>query len=198
MSASGRRGRVERNTAETRITLGLALDGTGRLSGGSSLGFFDHMLAAWCRHGSFDLELDCTGDLHVDQHHTVEDVGICLGQALAAALGDKAGTCRFGHAYVPMDEALARAVVDLSGRGHLVFEAQFREGWVGDFPVSLVREFYVALAHNARLTLHLDLLRGVNDHHCVEALFKACARALEMAASRGGGAADVPSTKGVL
>ncbi len=198
MSQSRRTGSVERQTAETSIEVRLRLDGDGTVAGGTSIGFFDHMLASWCRHGQFDLELACRGDLHVDQHHTVEDVGICLGQALDEALGDRAGVQRFGHAYVAMDEALARAVVDLSGRGCLVFEAEFREGWVGDFPVSLVREFFAALARNARLALHLDLLRGLNDHHSVEALFKASGRALRMAAECCGPAGAVPSTKGSL
>lgn len=198
MSSAPRQARIERRTSETSIVLTLDLDGQGVFAGASGIGFFDHMLAALSRHGLFDLALDCKGDLHVDQHHTVEDVGICCGQALARAVGDKAGVQRYGQALVPMDEALARAVVDLSGRGYLVYEAAFQEGWVGDFPVSLVREFFLALAHNGGLTLHLDLLRGRNDHHSVEALFKACARALDAATLRTGRSASIPSTKGSL
>ena len=198
MSVAERTARIVRNTAETQIDLTLGLDGSGDFSGSSGLGFFDHMLSAFSRHGFFDLSLICTGDLHVDQHHTVEDVGICLGQALDQALGDKAGIRRFGQAHVPMDEALARAVVDISGRGCLVYEAVFREGWVGEFPVSLSREFFTALASNGRIGLHLDLLRGSNDHHSVEALFKACARALDEATALSGRSSRVPSTKGAL
>jgi len=198
MTRKPRTARVERQTAETRITLTLNLDGEGVLRGTSQIGFFDHMLAALSRHALFDLDLECSGDLHVDQHHTVEDVGICLGIALSEAAGDKAGIERFGHAFVPMDDALARAVIDVSGRGCLVFRAEFREGWVGDFPVSLVREFFLAVAHNARINVHLDLLRGDNDHHSVEALFKACARALDAATGLTGRGSGVPSTKGML
>lgn len=198
MTATPRTGRTVRNTTETQITLDLQLDGQGVFTGSSGIGFFDHMLAALCRHGQMDLSLQCTGDLQVDQHHTVEDVGICLGQALLQAVGEKKGIHRFGWAYVPMDEALARAVVDVGGRAYLICEADFHEGWVGEFPVSLTREFFLAMAHNARVSLHLDLLRGSNDHHSVEALFKACARALAQATALTADPGSVPSTKGVL
>jgi imidazoleglycerol-phosphate dehydratase len=198
MSAAARTARIVRNTSETQIDLTLELDGSGEFTGSSGIGFFDHMLSAFSRHGLFGLSLACSGDLHIDQHHTVEDVGICLGQALDQAVGDKVGIHRFGQAHVPMDEALARAVVDISGRGCLVLEAAFREGWVGEFPVSLAREFFTALAHNGKISLHLDLLRGSNDHHSVEAIFKACARALDEATGMSGRSGQVPSTKGSL
>ena len=193
-----RRGRVERETTETRIRLELALDGAGKAEIRTGVGFFDHMLTAFARHGLFDLELSCDGDLEVDAHHTVEDVGICLGQAIAEGLGDKRGIARFGHSYVSMDEALARAVVDLSGRSFLVFEAEFRDVQVGAFPVTLAEEFFRAVADHGKLNLHLDLLRGRNDHHGIEAMFKAFARALDQASRADGRVDGVPSTKGSL
>ena len=195
---SQRIGRVQRRTTETDIEVELGLEGGSQLQIDTGIGFFDHMLTAFARHGLFDLKLKCRGDLQVDAHHTVEDVGICLGQALAQALGDKAGIQRFGHSYVPMDEALARAVVDLSGRPYLVFQAAFHGPQVGGLPVGLVREFMRALADQARMNLHLDLLRGSDDHHSIEALFKACGRALAQAVALRPGEQGIPSTKGVL
>lgn len=195
---SQRIGRVQRRTTETEIEVELGLEGSGQLQIDTGIGFFDHMLAALSRHGLFDLKLKCRGDLQVDAHHTVEDTGVCLGQALALALGDKAGIQRFGHSYVPMDEALARAVVDLSGRPYLVLQAAFHGPQVGGLPVGLVREFMRALADQARMNLHLDLLRGSDDHHGIEALFKACGRALAQAVALRPGEQGVPSTKGVL
>jgi len=193
-----RNARIQRKTAETDIDLTLALDGCGTCRTETGIGFFDHMLTAFARHGLFDLTVACKGDLEVDAHHTVEDVGICLGQAFSQALGDKAGIVRFGHSYVPMDEALARAVVDLSGRPYLVYNAAFTEEMIGAFPSSLALECLRALADNARITLHIDLLRGANAHHGIEAIFKAAARALRQAVERDARAQGVPSTKGVL
>ena len=198
MSDDRRSARIERKTAETEIELEFCLDGSGAWEVETGIGFFDHMLAAFARHGLFDLKVRCRGDLEVDPHHTVEDVGICLGRAIAQAAGDKAGIQRFGHSYVPMDEALGRAVIDLSGRAYLVLEAGFQEGQVGDFPVSLTREFFRAVADNAKINLHLDLLRGENDHHGIEALFKACGRALDQATLRSERVRGILSTKGSL
>ena len=198
MSAAHRTARIVRQTTETEIELALDLDGRGQCRADTGLGFFDHMLHALARHSLCDLALQCRGDLHVDAHHTVEDVGICLGQAIAQAVGDKAGIQRYGHSYVPMDEALARAVVDLSGRAHLVFVAAFQEERVGALDVSLVREFFYAVADQGRMNLHLDLLRGRNAHHGIEALFKAFARALLMAVQPSARVEGIPSTKGVL
>lgn len=195
---SQRIGRVQRRTSETDIEVELCLDGGGRIEVDTGIGFFDHMLTAFARHGLFDLKLKCRGDLHVDAHHSVEDTGICLGQALSQALGDKAGIQRFGHSYVPMDEALARAVIDLSGRPFLVLQAAFGGLQVGGLPVGLVREFMRAFADQARMNLHLDLLRSSDDHHAIEALFKACGRALSQAVALRAGEQGIPSTKGVL
>ena len=193
-----RNARIQRKTAETDIDLTLALDGCGTCRTETGIGFFDHMLTAFARHGLFDLTVACKGDLEVDAHHTVEDVGICLGQGFSQALGDKAGIVRFGHSYVPMDEALARAVVDLSGRPYLVYNAAFTEEMIGAFPSSLALECLRALVDNARISLHIDLLRGANAHHGIEAIFKATARALRQAVERDARAQGVPSTKGVL
>ena len=193
-----REARIQRKTVETDIDLVLCIDGGGESRVSTGVGFFNHMLTAFARHGLFDLEVACQGDLEVDPHHTVEDVGICLGQALHRSLGDKAGLRRFGHSYVPMDEALARAVVDLSGRSCMVLEAGFREERVGDFPTVLTREFMRAVADHGRLNLHLDLLRGSDAHHGIEALFKAFGRALDQASQRDGRVAGIPSTKGSL
>jgi len=198
MSEDKRSARIERRTSETQIELELRLDGSGQCRAETGVGFFDHMLNAFARHGLFDLELKCHGDLEVDAHHTVEDVGICLGQAIAQSLGDKAGIARYGHAYVPMDEALARAAVDLSGRAYLVLEAAFNDEMVGEMPVAMVREFFYAVADQGRMNLHLDLLRGGNDHHGIEALFKAFARALDAATLQSDRVQGVPSTKGAL
>jgi imidazoleglycerol-phosphate dehydratase len=193
-----RTGRIQRRTTETDIELALSLDGEGTATVETGVGFFDHMLTAFARHGLFDLKLKCVGDLAVDPHHTIEDVGICLGQALDQALGDKAGVSRFGSGYVPMDEALARVVVDLSGRSYLVLQADFCDEQVGAFPVAMVREFFRAVADQGRMNLHIDLLRGTNDHHSIEAIFKAFARALDQAVGRSERFGGIPSTKGVL
>ena len=198
MSEDARSARIERRTTETQIELTLCLDGNGQCTAETGIGFFDHMLTAFARHGLFDLQIRCQGDLHVDAHHTVEDIGICLGQAINQALGDKAGIVRYGHSYVPMDEALARAAVDLSGRAYLVSEAAFNDELVGELPVALVREFFYAVADQGRMNLHLDLLRGQNDHHGIEALFKAFARALDMASGKSARVQGIPSTKGAL
>lgn len=190
--------RIERQTSETDIQLELCLDGQGTCRIETGIGFFDHMLNAFARHGLFDLQVHCAGDLHVDQHHSVEDVGICLGMAIDKALAGKEGIQRYGHSYVPMDEALARSVIDLSGRAHLVLSAQFCDERIGDFPTALVREFFQAVAGQARMNLHIDLLRCANDHHGVEAIFKAFGRALDAASLRSDRVQGVPSTKGAL
>ena len=198
MSEERRSARIERRTTETQIELELCLDGSGQCRAETGIGFFDHMLNAFARHGLFDLDINCQGDLEIDAHHTVEDVGICLGQAITQAVGDKAGIERYGHAYVPMDEALARAAVDLSGRAYLVLEAAFNDEQVGELPVALVREFFYAVADQGRMNLHLDLIRAQNDHHGVEALFKAFARALDAASRKSDRVQGIPSTKGAL
>jgi len=190
---------VSRNTAETQITVKLNLDGTGKSNLSTGIGFFDHMLDQIARHGLIDLTVEAKGDLHIDAHHTIEDVGITIGQALAKALGDKKGLRRYGHAYVPLDEALSRVVVDLSGRPGLVFNVPFTRATIGEFDVDLVREFFQGLVNHAGITVHIDALRGDNSHHQAETVFKAFARALRMAVeadSRAAGA--VPSTKGTL
>lgn len=188
-----------RQTAETDIRLTLDLDGTGQADIATGIGFFDHMLTALARHGGLDLTIEARGDLHIDAHHTIEDVGIVLGGALREALGDKRGLTRFGHALIPMDEALAEAAIDLSGRPFLVFDATFTRESLGDMDTQLVEEFFRAFSGNALITLHITSRRGSNAHHVAESLFKACARALRMAASpdpRAEGA--IPSTKGAL
>ena len=189
---------VKRTTSETDIEIELCLDGSGDSTVQTGIGFFDHMLTAFSRHGLFDLTLTCKGDLEVDQHHTVEDVGICLGQALNEALGDKRGIIRFGHSCVPMDDALARVAVDLSGRPYLVLTPEPQPGMVGDFPAALVQEFFRAVSDHGRLNLHVDLLRGSNDHHGIEAMFKACGRALDEATAQTDRISGVASTKGQL
>ncbi|MGE0452260.1 MAG: imidazoleglycerol-phosphate dehydratase HisB [Vicinamibacteria bacterium] len=197
-AAAARVALIERSTRETQIRLRLALDGAGVPRIDTGIGFFDHMLTSLATHARFDLEIACRGDLHVDAHHTVEDVGIVLGQALREALGDKRGIARFGHAYVPLDEALARAVVDLSGRPWLHFGVVFRAKLLGTLPTELIEDFFWALADHGRFNLHLDSLRGRNTHHLAETLFKATARALRMAVARDARVAGVPSTKGAL
>ena len=190
---------VSRNTLETRITVRLNLDGCGQGSFASGVPFLDHMLEQIARHGLIDLEVQATGDLHIDAHHTVEDVGITIGQALARALGDKKGLRRYGHAYVPLDEALSRVVIDLSGRPGLEFHVEFRRAMIGTFDVDLVHEFFHGLVNHALVTVHIDNLRGDNAHHQAETVFKAFGRALRMAVEedpRAGG--SVPSTKGSL
>lgn len=200
MDLSPRSARVERKTAETHVTVALGLDpaadpAPGDYANATGVGFLDHMLDLFARHGGFGLRVTCDGDLHVDDHHTVEDVGIALGQALGEALGDKAYVARYADATVPMDEALARAAVDLSGRSFLVFEAAFDRERVGDLSTEMVEHFWHAVADQARLTLHLDVLRGRNDHHRIEALFKAAARALRGAVRRDASGDRLPSTK---
>jgi imidazoleglycerol-phosphate dehydratase len=193
-----RRAIQSRKTRETSIQLFLDLDGAGAAEIHTGIGFFDHMLTALAMHARFDLKIDCKGDLEVDPHHTVEDVGIVLGQALDQALGERAGILRFGHAYVPLDEALSRAVVDLAGRSYLRYVAPFPSAQVGTLPTELIEDFFRALADNGRLALHLELLNGRNSHHIAESLFKATARALATAAALDPRAAGVPSTKGTL
>lgn len=190
---------VQRDTLETRISVQLNLDGSGETSIATGVPFFDHLLDQVGRHGLIDLEVKAEGDLHIDAHHTVEDVGIALGQAFAEALADKRGLRRYGHAYVPLDEALTRVVVDFSGRPGLVHEVDYRRARVGEFDTDLIHEFLQALVNHARLTLHVDGLRGRNAHHIAETVFKALGRALRMAAEPDPRAAgQLPSTKGAL
>ncbi len=189
---------IERRTAETDIRLSLELDGSGKADVATGVGFFDHMLNQLARHGSFDLFVKCTGDIHVDAHHTVEDVGICLGRGLIQALGDKAGIRRYGDCTLPMDETLVTAAVDLSGRPCLVWRAEVPSEMLGGFPSSLAEEFWRAVASSGLLTLHVLLHHGRNTHHIVEAIFKACARALRAAVERDSRVLGIPSTKGVL
>lgn len=189
---------VERTTAETAIKVTLNLDGEGRSEIDTGIGFFDHMLEQIARHGLLDLSIDAEGDLHIDPHHTVEDVGICLGQAFAKCLADPSGIVRYGHGIVPMDEVLAEAVVDVSGRPFLVFDADLPRVTLGVYDVELTEEFMRAFAMNARVTLHMMLRRGGNTHHCVEGMFKALARALGNAVRLDPRVKGVPSSKGML
>jgi imidazoleglycerol-phosphate dehydratase len=190
---------VSRNTAETRIRARVNLDGTGQASLHTGIGFFDHMLDQIARHGLFDLDVDCEGDLHIDGHHTVEDVGITLGQAFARAVGDKKGIRRYGSAYVPLDEALSRVVVDFSGRPGLHLHIPFTSGSIGGFDTQLTYEFFQGFVNHAGATLHIDNLKGINAHHQCETVFKAFARALRAALERDPRAAGtIPSTKGSL
>ncbi|MBP6110230.1 MAG: imidazoleglycerol-phosphate dehydratase HisB [Rhodocyclaceae bacterium] len=194
-----RQSEVTRNTLETKIRVALNLDGTGISKLNTGIGFFDHMLDQLARHGLIDLEVSAVGDLHIDAHHTVEDVGITIGQALAKAWGDKKGLRRYGHAYVPLDEALSRVVLDLSGRPGLVFNVPFTRAMIGDFDVDLVHEFFQGLVNHAGITLHIDALAGDNSHHQAETVFKAFARALRIACEVDPRAASsIPSTKGTL
>ena len=198
-STAQRTAEISRQTRETKVKLSLNLDGTGKGSCETGVGFFDHMLDLLARHSLIDLTVQAEGDLEVDAHHTVEDVGIVLGQAIKESLGDRRGIARYGHAYAPLDEALARVVIDCSGRPYLHFEAVMPEPVIGlDFAASLVEEFWRALVVNAGLTVHIDLLRARNSHHAAEAIFKAGALALHHATRRSGDPAEVPSTKGVL
>ena len=190
---------VTRNTNETRIRVRLNLDGTGVGVFKTGIGFFDHMLDQIARHGLIDLDIDCEGDLHIDGHHTVEDVGITLGQAFARAVGDKKGIRRYGHAYVPLDEALSRVVIDFSGRPGLVMNVPFKSGMIGTFDSQLAYEFFQGFVNHAGVTLHIDNLRGENAHHQAETVFKAFARALRAALELDPrGAGQIPSTKGSL
>jgi len=196
---SARTAKVERNTQETRITVEVNLDGTGRAELQTGLPFFEHMLTQIAKHGLIDLTIRADGDLDVDAHHTVEDVGIVLGQAVTRAVGDKQGITRYGHAYVPLDEALSRVVVDFSGRPGLVYQVEYVRGRIGDFDVDLLREFFQGFVNHAQLTLHADNLRGENAHHQAETLFKAFGRALRMALTPDPRmAGQIPSTKGSL
>ncbi len=198
-AAPPRRASIRRDTKETRIRVSVDLDGRGTARLATGIGFFDHMLEQIARHGMIDLEIEAEGDLHIDGHHTVEDVGITLGMAVAEAVGDKRGLTRYGHAYVPLDEALSRVVVDFSGRPGLVMNVPFKAGMIGGFDAQLAHEFFQGFANHALATIHIDNLRGENAHHQCETVFKAFARALRSAVTvdpRLGGA--VPSTKGVL
>jgi len=191
--------KINRSTIETQIMVSLNIDGTGQTKLNTGVPFLDHMLDQIARHGLMDIEVEAKGDLHIDAHHTVEDVGITLGQALAQCLQDKRGVRRMGHAYAPLDEALSRVVVDLSGRPGLVFEVPFTRARVGDFDLDLIREFFQGFVNHALVTLHVDCLRGTNAHHQAETLFKAFGRALRMAVEADPRAANImPSTKGSL
>jgi imidazoleglycerol-phosphate dehydratase len=196
--SAARSATVTRNTRETQISATVGLDGSGRADLASGVPFLDHMLDQVARHGLIDLTLHAKGDLHIDAHHTVEDIGITVGQALATALGDKAGIRRFGHAYVPLDEALSRAVIDLSGRPGLEFHVSFKRAMIGTFDVDLAHEFFRGFVNHAKCTLHIDNLRGENAHHQCETVFKAFARALRVAVERDKRSQAIPSTKGTL
>lgn len=194
-----RQAELSRNTLETQVRVVLDLDGTGKCNLSTGLPFLEHMLDQVARHGLVDLDIQAKGDLHIDAHHTAEDIGITLGQAFAKAVGDKKGIRRYGHAYVPLDEALSRVVIDLSGRPGLEFHVDFTRAHIGDFDVDLFREFFQGFVNHAGVTLHVDNLRGVNAHHQAETIFKAFGRALRMALemdARMGGV--TPSTKGTL
>jgi len=194
-----RKASISRDTLETQISVSVNLDGTGKSAFETGLPFFEHMLDQIARHGLVDLEISARGDLEIDAHHTVEDVGISLGQAVAKAIGDKKGIVRYGHAYVPLDEALSRVVIDFSGRPRLVYEVDFVKDLVGGFDVDLFAEFFQGFVNHAQVTLHIDNLKGDNAHHQAETLFKAFGRALRMAVSMDPRAQGVtPSTKGVL
>ncbi|MGZ8187402.1 MAG: imidazoleglycerol-phosphate dehydratase HisB [Methylosarcina sp.] len=194
-----RTAQIERNTLETQIKIKVNLDGTGKALFSSGVPFLDHMLDQIARHGLIDLEIDAKGDLEIDAHHTVEDIGITLGQAFARALGDKKGIVRYGHAYVPLDEALSRVVVDFSGRPGLFYQVQFPRATIGSFDVDLFREFFQGFANHAGITLHIDTLKGANAHHIAETIFKATGRALRMAVSQDPRMSGImPSTKGCL
>ncbi len=190
---------VSRDTAETKIKVRLNLDGTGESKLATGIGFFDHMLDQIARHGLIDLDVQCEGDLHIDGHHTVEDVGIAIGQAVRQAVGDKRGLTRYGHSYVPLDEALSRVVVDFSGRPGLVLDAKFTSGMIGQLDTQLIHEFFQGFVNHALVTLHIDNLKGANAHHQAETMFKAFGRALRMAIELDERmAGQMPSTKGCL
>jgi imidazoleglycerol-phosphate dehydratase len=194
-----RKATVTRNTLETQITVSVNLDGTGEVDFDTGVPFLEHMLDQIARHGMIDISVQAKGDLHIDDHHTVEDIGITLGQAIAEAVGDKKGILRYGHAYVPLDEALSRVVIDFSGRSGLIFKVPFTRGRVGDFDVDLFYEFFQGFVNHALVTLHIDNLRGENVHHQIETVFKAFGRSVRMALSSDPRMAGItPSTKGVL
>ncbi|HHJ14910.1 MAG TPA: imidazoleglycerol-phosphate dehydratase HisB [Gammaproteobacteria bacterium] len=196
---TARTAQLQRDTLETRIRVELNLDGTGQAGFDTGVPFLEHMLDQVARHGLMDLRVQAEGDLHIDAHHTVEDIGICLGQAFDQALGERRGICRYGHAYVPLDEALSRVVIDFSGRPGLEYGVQFARGRIGDFDVDLFHEFFQGFVNHARATLHIDCLRGQNAHHVAETVFKAFGRALRVAvAADPGMAGATPSTKGTL
>ncbi len=196
---TARTAEITRNTAETQITARVNLDGTGKATLSTGIGFFDHMLDQIARHGLMDLDIQAKGDLHIDGHHTVEDVGIALGQAVYQAVGDKKGIRRYGHAYVPLDEALSRVVIDFSGRPGLIMNVPFKSGMIGTFDSQLAHEFFQGFANHAFVTLHIDNLRGENAHHQCETVFKAFARALRVALELDPrSAGTIPSTKGSL
>lgn len=196
---SQRAATVERNTLETKIRVNLNLDGAGKARLRTGVPFLEHMLDQICRHGLFDIEIDAKGDLHVDAHHTVEDTGITLGQAFRQALGDKSGVRRYGHAYIPLDEALSRVVIDFSGRPGLEYHVTYPRARIGDFDVDLLHEFFQGFVNHAQATLHIDALRGTNAHHIAETIFKAFGRALRMAVELDPRmTSSIPSTKGSL
>ncbi len=197
-NSPSRRAVIRRETKETQIELELDLDGTGRVDVSTGVGFFDHMLHHIGRHGLFNLKVKARGDLHVDDHHTVEDVGICLGEAIAQAVGDKRGIRRYGFFMLPMEESLAQVAVDLSGRAAIAYRVKYRGSKIGTFDVQLVEEFLRAVAHNAKMNLHVIVPCGTNNHHIAEAIFKAFGKALRMAVERDPRETDIPSTKGVL
>ncbi len=195
---SSRQASVARDTRETQIQVELSLDGSGQADLNTGVPFFDHMLDQIVRHGALDLKLVAKGDLDIDDHHTVEDVGITLGQAFAKAVGDKAGIQRYGHAYVPLDEALSRVVIDLSGRPGLFYRVDYPRARIGNFDVDLLREFFQGFVNHAQVTLHIDSLEGINAHHVAETVFKAFGRALRMACTPDQRMSGIPSTKGAL
>jgi imidazoleglycerol-phosphate dehydratase len=198
LEAQKRTGEVQRKTKETDVRVRLTLDGSGRAVVETGIAFLDHMLELFARHGLFDLEVQCRGDLEIDDHHSVEDIAISMGQALSKALADKTGIARYGSALVPMDEALCRAVIDLSGRFYLVYKVKTRRRTIGNFSVELAEHFWRSFAESAHCNLHIDLLRGRNTHHILEGTFKATARALRQAVERDPRITGVLSTKGVL
>ena len=189
---------VQRKTKETNISVTLQIDGSGKYSVSTGIGFLDHMMELFARHGMFDLQLQCKGDLRVDDHHTTEDVAIALGQAFGKALKERTGIARYGSAYVPMDESLARCVVDLGGRSALVFKAEFNRKNVGDLSTEMIKHFFLSFAENIKANIHVEVLYGSNTHHKIEAMFKALARALRVACEKDGRVKGVLSTKGKL
>ncbi len=189
---------IERNTRETQIKLRINLDGTGKSELNTPIPFFNHMLEQICRHGLVDISIEAKGDTDIDDHHTVEDIGICLGEVLREAIGDKSGITRYGHAYVPLDESLSRVVLDLSGRPELEYHVTFPKEHTGTFDVDLFKEFFQAVVNHSRMSLHIDNLRGSNNHHIAETVFKAFGRALRMAVEADPRQAGIPSTKGTL
>ncbi|MEK9777860.1 MAG: imidazoleglycerol-phosphate dehydratase HisB [Methylophilaceae bacterium] len=193
-----RTAKVSRKTSETSINVEINIDGSGKANLNSSIGFLDHMLDQIARHGLFDLNVEAQGDLHIDAHHTVEDIGISLGQAFTKALGERTGIRRYGHAYVPLDEALSRVVLDISGRPGLEFSAQFSRARIGEFDVDLIHEFFQGFVNHANITLHVDNLKGENAHHQAETIFKAFGRALRVAVELDDRVQGTPSTKGML